>query len=634
MHPAYTAAPRVAPPDRPPDQPAAYIPIPQRLITDLHDNPLAIGLYGLIARLYLVAQAPIPLSVPDVQRYDPALSRGAVLRALARLSAAGYLLETAQAGLKTRYTPAWGRVGGMALAWQVGQPCLGRPRHVARLRVDRRLLDICMGKLVPHPTRAAAITRYITAPVISLADLGCYALTLAGLPRATPALIRLGALRGGDARALPDDARLLAQISQRALDLDSQDQPCAQPELTAGGARRLGLAPLLVPAERPATHTLFFVPPGLIGSMIAPLIGSMIGSTSRSQPSFSPSQSANVPSDADSQGITCELSDQAKAASSPPSSPQRHGGGGKRAKLFSSQELPENEITAALRGINVRPAQIAELANTPQAVVAAAIADGQARPGVRDLAAWVVSLLRSHRDHGWKIAPPVPAPESPAALRETFARYAAEQAAALGAAAPEAGSDCSAAIRASESLALEQAGSQPSIGGDDDTAGRQLPAAGTQALTRQWGMVLEAMRLRVPRPEFTMWLQPIVLQSLDAGVATLIAPSAPAKEALERRHLGAIRAELAALLGAPAQVRVLIGVPPPAAGPPAAPDQRPSWIAPERWLNLPAVLRAALIGSSLVDGAVVARSPHLERLLATRYQSEVAALVAHTVAGT
>src|SRR6266545_2850927 len=137
MFPAASAqaAPVIVAPGRTLEQPAAYTPIPQRLITDLHDNPLAIGLYGFIARLYLVAQAPVPLSVHDVLRYDPTLSRGAVLRALARLRAGGYLIEAAQLGQKTRYTPAWGRIGSVPLPWNMHQPCLGRPRHVARLRL-------------------------------------------------------------------------------------------------------------------------------------------------------------------------------------------------------------------------------------------------------------------------------------------------------------------------------------------------------------------------------------------------------------------------------------------------------------------------------------------------------------------
>ena len=66
-HPARPApVPRglIAPPEH-------YCPIPQRLLADLHDTPIAIGLYALVARLYLIEQAPVPLSRADVQRYDP-----------------------------------------------------------------------------------------------------------------------------------------------------------------------------------------------------------------------------------------------------------------------------------------------------------------------------------------------------------------------------------------------------------------------------------------------------------------------------------------------------------------------------------------------------------------------------------
>jgi hypothetical protein len=41
----------------------------------------------------------------------------------------------------------------------------------------------------------------------------------------------------------------------------------------------------------------------------------------------------------------------------------------------------------------------------------------------------MVSLLRTHRDYGWKITPPAPTPDSPEALSVAFARYTAEQAA-------------------------------------------------------------------------------------------------------------------------------------------------------------------------------------------------------------
>src|SRR5438876_1265586 len=62
-----------------------YVFIPQRLIADLQANPVAIGAYALLARLFLIYQAPIPLSAADLQRYDPMLSYGAARGALQRL---------------------------------------------------------------------------------------------------------------------------------------------------------------------------------------------------------------------------------------------------------------------------------------------------------------------------------------------------------------------------------------------------------------------------------------------------------------------------------------------------------------------------------------------------------------------
>ena len=61
-----------------------YVFLPQRLIADLQANPAAIGVYALLARLFLIYQAPIPLSAADLQRYDPTLSYGAARGALQR----------------------------------------------------------------------------------------------------------------------------------------------------------------------------------------------------------------------------------------------------------------------------------------------------------------------------------------------------------------------------------------------------------------------------------------------------------------------------------------------------------------------------------------------------------------------
>jgi hypothetical protein len=67
----------------------------------------------------------------------------------------------------------------------------------------------------------------------------------------------------------------------------------------------------------------------------------------------------------------------------------------------------------------------------------------------------------------------------------------------------------------------------------------------------------------------------------------------------------------------------------PAKGEAGAPDTDgcPAWIAAERWAALPVMLRAALAGSELIDGAVRGRSPHLSGLLKTRYAREVSKLI-------
>src|SRR5215470_5953773 len=125
-----------------------YLFLPHRLIADLRANPAAIGVYALIARLFLIYQEPIPLSAADLQRYDPTLSYGAARGALQRLTALRWLSD--QPGHKNCYTPTWGASKGVARPWEINAPTLGRPAHVTTMRLDRRLLDVGLGKLVPH----------------------------------------------------------------------------------------------------------------------------------------------------------------------------------------------------------------------------------------------------------------------------------------------------------------------------------------------------------------------------------------------------------------------------------------------------------------------------------------------------
>src|SRR5262249_34421797 len=142
-------------------------------------------------------------------------------------------------------------------------------------------------------------------------------------------------------------------------------------------------------------------------------------------------------SDGRAEAITWESRDPGEVTNPPPAPPRHQNNGGGAGHIVEtsaprrhSQEiepLPDTEAAVALQAIKIKPAQIVELANMPCGTVEAAIADGRARPGVRDLAGWVVSLLRAHRDYGWKIVAPAHATDSSEDLRSAFARYATEQ---------------------------------------------------------------------------------------------------------------------------------------------------------------------------------------------------------------
>ncbi len=98
-------------------------------------------------------------------------------------------------------------------------PTLGRPAHVTTLRLDRRLLDVGLGKLVPHQTYPAQTDdRYLEQPILTLRDVGIYAQALAGrnmIP--TPALLRYELIQDGKAQPLPSVEVLIALASQHTL---------------------------------------------------------------------------------------------------------------------------------------------------------------------------------------------------------------------------------------------------------------------------------------------------------------------------------------------------------------------------------------------------------------------------------
>jgi hypothetical protein len=384
-----------------------YLFLPYRLLADLQANSAAIGVYALLARLFLIYQEPIPLSAADLQRYDPTLSYGAARGALQRLVALRWL--TAQSGHKNRYTPTWGVIKGSTRPWQLDAPTLGRPAHVVTLRLDRRLLDIGLGRLAPHPTYPAQTSeRYLEQPILSLRDVGVYAQALTGrVIGAPPALLRYGLIQDGQAQPLPSTEALIALASQRTLAGDG-----ASP--SAHGRRKLGLAPSAAPPATLPGQPLFFVARDLIPDPISGSIPDLIPSgrddpgPSRAAERARTREAVPAPPMPGTPGILSESSDP------PPSPPARqHGGCGSDSSASETcrqrATLPQTESAQLLLSIQTFPRCVEELAGMPTALVRQAIAYAQAEPGIESVPGWVVAALRRHRDQSW----PIPTPRNP-----------------------------------------------------------------------------------------------------------------------------------------------------------------------------------------------------------------------------
>src|SRR6266508_3989460 len=383
-----------------------YVFIPQRLIADLQANPAAIAVYALIARLFLIYQEPIPLSAADLQRYDPTLSYGAARGALQRLVALRWLSD--QSGHKNHYTPAWGVIKGTIHPWRMDAPTLGRPAHVVTLRLDRRLLDVGLGKLIPHPTYPAQTKdRYLEQPILSLRDVGAYAQVFSGHAlAATPALWRYGLIRDGLAQPLPAAAELIALASQRTLEGDG-----AAP--TEQGLRTLGLGPSNAPPAPPSGQPLFFVDHALIPDPISHLIPDLIpAGLEPERPSSAAEciESRGEPRSSHMAGTPGILRETSDSPPNPPTHQQRGGGGDHRAnkEIERGAAQPETESARLLLSINAFPSSIEELADMPSELVGRAIAYAESEPGIESTPGWVVEARRRHRDEGW----PIPAPRT------------------------------------------------------------------------------------------------------------------------------------------------------------------------------------------------------------------------------
>jgi hypothetical protein len=375
--------------------PTTYLPLPRPMVEDLRDAPAALGAYALIARLYMVTGAPVPLSPGDLQAFDPALSYGAARRALDRLADTGYALALVTAGRKTSYLPSWGTVGDSVRLWDRDAPLLGRPRHIRIVRLDDRLLDLYLGRLRPSASHQAIVERYVAAPLLGLRDVGGYAMSLAGVAWSSHALLELGLVsHTRTALPLPEDRAILALASRRP-------QPGYPDGLTPAGQRLAGLAPQLDTA--PAGQVPFFVPPGVIGEGIGEEIGGgiggVIGDSKSSRGDFFPSQRPKTGQNgksARSHGLT-ESTESDGTTTTQSSSPTRSGGGGVNTSS-PAPTPPASAVTESerqLRSLGVRADIARQLGERPTEQVARVIAQARARQGIRDLPAWVVSALRA-----------------------------------------------------------------------------------------------------------------------------------------------------------------------------------------------------------------------------------------------
>jgi hypothetical protein len=215
-------------------------------------------------------------------------------------------------------------------------------------------------------------------------------LALGGLGRATPTLTALGLIEEGQVCAVPLAPALMEQLAQRS-----------GIELSEPGRRKLEGAP----AARQ----------GLIGRPIGGVIGKLIGSAPDREGSFSLSERGERPQHPPRPTIPGISRDSSDSLTPPPTPPAATGGGQQKLRKRqagrpkpTATPIPETDATRLLRTIFVRPAQQIELAGMPPAAIESAIADGRARQGVRDLAGWVVYMLRQRRDQGWVPSPPAP----------------------------------------------------------------------------------------------------------------------------------------------------------------------------------------------------------------------------------
>ena len=407
-NPAWLAAP-----DR------SYLWFPTKLTETLAHAPLALGIYALIARRWLVTHLPVPLSALDIQAYDPSLTRAKIRTALAQLVTGQWLAIPAppQHGCKIAYLPTWGWQREGIRHWDHTQSAFNRGR-VSTHRLDRTILDGYLGRIEPRQHGQPLITRYLTTPGLTLTDVGVYMLLVAGIPHrhATTTLQHRGLCQHNVPLAVPTVAEIMAHGT-----------------VSLHGAQRLQLVPrgeMMRPADPDPRPPLFFVEPNLATIMATTMAMTMAMTDHVSEEGFDAGASEKTGVATDRWNVTGRIDKQDRE-----DQPQENtlsniqNGGGivvsdrkhdrsgsepegevpepttrtipRRRNIMSIPDTPQVHL---LQSLAIRPKQVLEFADMELATLETVIADARQRTGIRDLGAWVVSILRDIQQYGWEPA--------------------------------------------------------------------------------------------------------------------------------------------------------------------------------------------------------------------------------------
>ena len=232
------------------------------------------------------------------------------------------------------------------------------------------------------------------------------------------------------------------------------------------------------------------------------------------------------------------------------------------------------------------------------------LCDADSRPYVNDRAAWVVSLLDDAKEHGHTISAPRGVMPS-----EWYATggWSYEALAPSDSESQE------------QSLALTEPPAEEVQQPEEDVSAPVQPEELTGYL----------------RSELLVRVRDRALRSLIETLSVSEGPQA-ITVACAREHLslisGPLYSHIHAILhscGRALPIRLRAAQQPLASPASAAVDDPgcPDWIAAERWQGLSPMLRAALRGSRLEDGALRCVTPYLDQVVATRYRADVADLV-------